>query len=77
MGSLGPAAALWLLAVVAMVAAACGFAVSIVTRRNHRRTRRIFMLGFLCGYAANPLVRRRRRGSHHIAARALAVVRSF
>ena len=77
MGSLGPAAALWLLVVVAMVAAACGFAASIVTRRNHRRTRRIFMLGFLCGYAANPLVRRRRRGSHHIAARALAVVRSF
>ena len=52
MGPLGPAQLLALLLVVAIVSAACGFIGSVVLRRNKRRARRGFLLGFVCGYIA-------------------------
>lgn len=62
MGPLGPAQLLALLLAVAIISAACGFIGSAVSRRNKRRTRRVFLLGFFCGYIAGPVLRRRRHG---------------
>ncbi len=61
MGSLEPVYLLALL-VVAIVSAACGFIWSAVSRRNKKRVSRVFMLGFVCGYVAGPVLRKRRRG---------------
>ena len=62
MGSLGPAHLLALLLVVAIVSATCGFIASAVSRRNKRRARKVFLLGFVCGYVVGPVLRKRRRG---------------
>jgi hypothetical protein len=62
MGPLGPAHLLALLLAVAIVSATCGFIGSAVSRRNKRRARRVFLLGFVCGYVAGPVLRRRRHG---------------
>jgi hypothetical protein len=62
MGSLGPAYLISLLLAVAMIAAACGFITSAVSRRNKRRTHRLFLLGFVCGLIAGLILRRRLRG---------------
>ena len=60
MGSLGPIHLIFVLLAVAIVSATCGFIGSAVRRRNKRRTRRVFLLGFLCGYVAGPVLRKRR-----------------
>jgi hypothetical protein len=62
MGSLGPVQLLAVLLIVAIVSAACGFIGAAVSRRNRRRARRVFLLGFVCGYVAGPVIRRRRGG---------------
>lgn len=62
MGSLGPAHLVALLLVVAIVSATCGFTASAVARRHKKRARRVFLLGFVCGYVAGPVLRKRRRG---------------
>lgn len=43
---------------VAIIAGACGYAGSIVGRRNPRR---VFVLGFLCGSVTGSVLRGRRR----------------
>ena len=62
MGSVGPTHLISLLLAVAIIAAICGFIASAVVRRNNRRARGFFLLGFLCGFIASPILRRRRRG---------------
>jgi uncharacterized membrane protein YeaQ/YmgE (transglycosylase-associated protein family) len=62
MGSLGPTHLISLLLAVAIIAATCGFIASAVARRNKRRARGFFVLGFFCGLIAGPILRRRRRG---------------
>jgi uncharacterized membrane protein YeaQ/YmgE (transglycosylase-associated protein family) len=62
MGSVGPTHLISLLLAVAIIAAICGFIASAVVRRNKRRARGFFLLGFLCGFIASPILRRRRRG---------------
>ena len=61
MGSLGPTHLISLLLAVAIIAATCGFIASAVARRNKRRARGFFLLGFFCGFIAGPILRRRRR----------------
>jgi hypothetical protein len=61
MQAVGPAQLLVLLAAVAIVAAASGFLGSVVMRRRKRRAGGVFVLGFLCGLTAGPLLRLRRR----------------
>jgi hypothetical protein len=61
MQAVGPMQLIMLLVAVAVVAAAAGFLASVVVRRNKRRTRGVFVLGFLCGVTAGTLVRTRRR----------------
>jgi hypothetical protein len=68
MGSLGPAYLISLLLAVAIIAAACGFITSAVSRRNKRRTHRLFLLGFVCGLIAGPILRRRLRGLNALGA---------
>jgi uncharacterized membrane protein YeaQ/YmgE (transglycosylase-associated protein family) len=62
MGSLGPTHLISLLLAVAVIAAACGFIASAVVRRNKRRARGFFLLGFFCGLMAGAILRGRRRG---------------
>ena len=62
MGSVGPAHLLSLLLVVVIVSASCGFIGSAVSRRNKHRARKVFILGFVCGYVVGPVLRKRRRG---------------
>jgi hypothetical protein len=62
MGSLGPTQLISLLLAVAIIAATCGLIASAVARRNKRRARGFFVLGFFCGLIAGPILRRRRRG---------------
>ena len=58
MGSVGPTNLIALLLAVAIISATCGFVASAVARRNRRRARGFFLLGFLCGFIANPILRR-------------------
>ena len=68
MGSLGPTHLISLLLAVAFIAAMCGFIASAVARRNKRRTRGFFLLGFVCGLMAGAVLRRRRRGLNALGA---------
>jgi uncharacterized membrane protein YeaQ/YmgE (transglycosylase-associated protein family) len=68
MGSLGPTQLISLLLAVAIVAAICGFIASAVARRNKRRARGFFLLGFFCGWMAGAILRGRRRGLNALAA---------
>jgi uncharacterized membrane protein YfcA len=77
MGWLGPAYLPALLLAVAIVSAACGFIGSAVARRNKRRARRVFLLGFVCGYVAGPVLRKRRRGLNAFASAASHVRQSL
>ena len=61
MGSLGPTHLISLLLAVAIIASTGGFIASAVARRNKRRARGFFLLGFFCGFIAGPILRRRRR----------------
>ena len=62
MGSIGPTYLTALLLAIAFISATCGFVASALARRNKRRARGFFLLGFVCGFIANPIMRRRRRG---------------
>ena len=73
MGSLGPTHLISLLLAVAIIAATCGFIASAVARRNKRRARGFFVLGFFCGLIAGPILRRRRRGQNALGAVARCV----
>jgi hypothetical protein len=68
MGSLGATHLISLLLAVAIIAATCGFIASAVARRNQRRARRFFLLGFFCGLVAGAILRRRRRGLNALGA---------
>jgi hypothetical protein len=68
MGSLGPTHLISLLLAVAFIAAMCGFIASSVARRNKRRIRGFFLLGFVCGLMAGAVLRRRRRGLNALGA---------
>ena len=76
MGSLEPTHLIALLVAVAIIAAICGFIASAVARRNKRRARGFFLLGFFCGLMAGAILRGRRRGPGHFAARAKAFAAS-
>ena len=68
MGSLGPTHLIALLVAVAIIAAMCGFIASAVARRNKRRARGFFLLGFVCGLMAGAILRGRRRGLNALGA---------
>jgi uncharacterized membrane protein YeaQ/YmgE (transglycosylase-associated protein family) len=68
MGSLGPTHLIALLVAVAIIAAICGFIASAVARRNKRRARGFFLVGFFCGLMAGAILRGRRRGLHALGA---------
>ncbi len=69
MGSLGPTHLISLLLAVAIIAATCGFIASAVVRRNKRRARGFFLLGFFCGLMAGAILPGRRRGLHGLGSR--------
>jgi outer membrane lipoprotein SlyB len=60
MGALGLMQLFWLLLVVAIVAALGGYLGSAISRRNKRRARGIFLLGFFCGSVAGAILREKR-----------------
>ena len=62
MGSLVPTHLISPLLVVAMIAATYALIASVVARRNRRRSRAFFLLGYFCGFMSCAIVRRRRRG---------------
>jgi uncharacterized membrane protein YeaQ/YmgE (transglycosylase-associated protein family) len=68
MGSLGPTHLISLLLAVAIIAAICGFIASAVVRRNKRRARGFFLLGFFCGLVSGAILRGRRRGLNALGA---------
>src|SRR5271163_5324019 len=68
MGSLGPTHLISLLLAVAIIAATCGFIASAVVRRNKRRARGFFLLGFFCGLMAGAILHGRRRGLNALGA---------
>jgi hypothetical protein len=70
MGSLEPTHLIALAITLASIAAMCGLIASPVARRNKRRARTFFLVGFLCGLTAGAIPRARRRGLR--ALRALA-----
>jgi hypothetical protein len=72
MGSLGPIQLLCLLLAVAVTPATSGFVASTMRRRNKRRARGFFVVGFLSGLMAGAIVRRTRGGSGRFAVRALS-----
>ena len=72
MGSLGPTQLIFLLLVVATVAALCGFVASTAARRKRRRARRFFVVGFFCGLVAGGVLRGKRSDAGRLAARALS-----
>jgi hypothetical protein len=74
MGSLGTAYLIFLLLAVATGAALCGFIAS--ARRNRRRTRGVFLVGFGCGLLAGKFLRGRRSGTGRLVARAVSLAAS-
>jgi len=68
MGSLGSIHLIFLLVAVAIIATTCGFIASAVVRRNRRRARGFFLLGFLCGLTAGAILPGRRRGLNALGA---------
>jgi hypothetical protein len=72
MGSLGPIQVIGLLLAVSVIAAAGGYIASAVARRNKRRARLSFLLGFLSGVTAGVILRQRRGGSGRFAVRTLS-----
>jgi|EndMetStandDraft_2_1072991.scaffolds.fasta_scaffold30904_2 hypothetical protein len=62
MGSLGSTQLIALLLAVAIIAAIGGFVASGVARRNKRRARRLFVVGFFCGLTVGAILHGRRRG---------------
>jgi hypothetical protein len=68
MGALGLMQLFWLLLVVAIVAALGGYLGSAISRRNKRRTRGIFLLGFFCGSVAGAILREKRHRTKVLAA---------
>src|SRR3954466_9350777 len=61
MGSLGPIHLAALILAVAAIAGTAGFVTASVVRRNRRRARGFFVLGFLCGISAATVRRHKRR----------------
>ena len=68
MGLPGPTHLRSLLLAVALIAATCGFIASAVVRRNKRRARGFFLLGFFCGLLAGAILHGRRRGLNALGA---------
>ena len=68
MGALGLMQLFWLLLVVAIVAALGGYLGSAISRRNKRRARGIFLLGFFCGSVAGAILREKRDRTRVLAA---------
>jgi hypothetical protein len=68
MGSLGLTHLISLLLAVAIIAATCGFIASAGVRRNKRRARGFFLLGFFCGLMAGAILPGRRRGLNALGA---------
>jgi len=68
MGSLGPTHLVALLLLVATIAAIGGYVASAVGRRNRRRARGPFFLGFVCGVMAGAILRGRRHGLNALGA---------
>ena len=68
MGSLEPTHLIALLVAVAIIAAICGFIASAAARRNKRRARGLFLVGFFCGLMAGTILRGRRRGLNALGA---------
>jgi hypothetical protein len=68
MGSLGPTHLISLLLAVTIIATTCACIASVVARRNKGRARGFFVLGFVCGLIACPILRRRRRGLNALGA---------
>lgn len=68
MASLGTTVLIALLLAVGTTAALCGFFAATMIRRKMRRTRRVFLVGVLCGLLAGDLFRARRRGLRALAA---------
>ena len=68
MGSLGPTVLTALFFAVAIIGAFFGFTASAVARRNKRRARWFFTLGFISGWMAGGMRRRRRRGLNALGA---------
>jgi hypothetical protein len=60
MQAAGLAYLVWLLAGLAVIAAAWTLRRSTVARRNKRRARGFFVLGFLCGVSTGVMLKRRR-----------------
>jgi len=73
MGALG---AFSLILAVAIVAVACGYLGSLLARRNTRRARGYFAVGFLCGSVASIVLRGRRRGATYLTGRVLPLATS-
>src|ERR1700739_5050856 len=69
MGSLEPTHLISLLLAIAIIAAMCGFIASAVVRRNKRRARWFYLLGFFCGWMAGGILRGRHRGLNALGAR--------
>ena len=68
MGSLGPTHLIALLLAVATMAAMGGYVASAVARRNRRRARGPFLLGFFCGLTASAMLRGRRHALNALGA---------
>jgi hypothetical protein len=67
MQAVEPMHLLWLLAGVSVIAAMCTFVRAAVARRNKRRARGFFVLGFFCGLTAGVVLHRWRRGFNALA----------
>jgi hypothetical protein len=68
MGSLGPTHLIAVLLAVAVVAAIGGFVASAFMRKNRRRARGPFLLGFFCGVTASAMLRGRRHALNALGA---------
>jgi hypothetical protein len=68
MGSLGTTQLISLVVGLAAVAASGGFVASTVARRNKRRARGYFLVGFFCGLLAGGILHRRRRALNALGA---------
>ena len=75
MGSLRPTHLISLLLTVAIIAATCGFIASAIARRNDRRARGFFLLGFFCGLMAAAILHKRHRGLNALGVARCADVR--